>query len=712
MTDLLMGVPGGGGTGGGIDVSITGNTSGATSLVSTGTLTLAGGANITLSQNGQAISIIGGAGAAAGTNTISASGTSIAGTALSLALAAGANVSLQTATGVGSMTVSVSGLNALSASGFASSTGTMVLSAGANVALSTGASTITISASVQTYTHSLSMVGNTTNSASGTFSGVLSISGAGIVSVGASNNNITISATTPSVTNYSTISLSGVGNTTNSASGTVNNVLSISGAGIVSVGISNNNVTISATTPSVTNYSTVSLSAVGNTTNSASGTYNNVVSISGAGIISAGVSNNNITISATTPSVVSAFGISSSTAGGVTQGTTTVAQGTILLVAGSNVTLSSSAGAITVIGPAPGAAAISVSATSVAGGSISGGGNSQFTTLNLVAGQNIGISQNGQSLTFSAAPGTISLTQNMDLPQIGNTVASASGTVTGTAGFGSSLFLNRIFIPGVINLSEVDLAMGLNFNATNNGAGTLSQSFVLYSFGNSSSLGSVLSASATFAWQTGTSTSGAVVSLTQFQGGWSVNKIHPMTFASTSVSPGQYVVGNLLNFAQATSTWTASLFGAAQFITNSTTFNPVTTTGQTTMAALSSAASLAITNKEGTTTHNSASGATITTNSSHAISAVGRTVLTGTPTTGTAISSLSLSTQSIVPQYLTVPNFVYIGTNSTTSALPSVFIAGIMSTGAIPVAITVTSSAVTYSGTPAGAQPYFALVGA
>jgi hypothetical protein len=88
-----------------------------------------------------------------------------------------------------------------------------------------------------------------------------------------------------------------------------------------------------------------------------------------------------------------------------------------------------------------------------------------------------------------------------------------------------------------------------------------------------------------------------------------------------------------------------------------------------------------------------------------------RTVFTAAPTAITAVSTVSGVTQSIVPQYLTVPNLVYIGTGSTTSALPSVFLAGIMSTGAIPVSINITSTAVTYWGTAAGAQPYFALVG-
>lgn len=48
------------------DVTLAGNTSGALALISSGTMTLAGGNNITLSQNGNAVTISAGAGASAG----------------------------------------------------------------------------------------------------------------------------------------------------------------------------------------------------------------------------------------------------------------------------------------------------------------------------------------------------------------------------------------------------------------------------------------------------------------------------------------------------------------------------------------------------------------------------------------------------------------------------------------------------------------------
>ena len=691
-------VPGSGAT---MSLAIGGNTAGTTSLLSTGTANLIGGSNITLSQNGQSISIIGGggtgggatftlngttdsvslvaganitlnsgassitivggAGGAAGTNTISASGTSIAGTALSFALAAGNNITLATATAAGSMTVSIAGVASVPNFLLNGSSSSLSISAGAGIGIGQANSTITISASVQTASNSLTALGNTTSSSSGTYTNLLNISGAGIASVGVGNGSITISVPAPTASNFS---LNGSSSSLSLVAGP--NISFASGASSITISGEN----------------AVSIVGLASSTGTLS-------LISGPGIsLSLNGANGQVLIQ-TSGNYVDGFGISSSTAGGVTQGTTTTATGTILLAAGSNITLSSSAGVITVIGA-------------------SGG---------------------------TAAAATIRLTQNLSLQEIGGSIASASGTVTGTAGFGSSLFLQRIYIPGVMNLSEVDLAMAMSFNATSNGAGTMSQSLVLYSFGNSSSLASVVSTSGTFAWQTGTSTSGAVVSLTQFQGGWSVPKIHPFTFASSTIPAGEYVVGNLLNFAQASSTWTVQLLGALASITNSTTLSNVTTTGQTLGSFLSqssgmsfttgyqSIAQLALTLDAGTATHASGSGATITTNAAFAYAAAARTLLTASTTssyfftgatsigTGTALSSLSLSTQSIVPQYLTAPSLVYIGTNSTTSAFPSVFIAGLMSTGAIPVAITITGAGITYSGVQAGAQPYFALVG-
>lgn len=655
---------------------------------SSSSVSLIAGANITLNSGASSITIVGPSGGAAGTNTISASGTSIAGTALSFALAAGVNISLQTATAASSMTVSISGI-------------------------------------AQTSTQSLTALGNTTISSAGTFTTPLNISGAGIISVGVGAGSVTISATTPSVTNFSTISLSASGNTAGmaSSSGTANNVIAISGMGIITVGAGNGSISISATTPSVTNFSTVSLTALGNTTISSAGTFNNLVNISGAGAASIGVGAGSVTVSvpvatnfalngssssvslvagsnigfasnASTITIsgsnqVQNFGISSSTAaGGTTAGTTTVATGPILLVAGSNINLSSSAGAITISASAGGGAAgtqsLSAGANSVTGTAVS---------LAIVAGNNVTLATataaGALTVTIGDLPSKISYYQNTPIGNAGQPVISYSGAIT--SNFLSSMFLQRITLPAAMALTEVDLAMGFSFPATNQGAGTLSQSFQLLSFpaGNTTSLGNVLSASASYTWSTGTAATGG----SSNQGGWSVPLIHPLTFASSTISAGEYVAAHLLNFGQGSSTWTAQLFGPANSITNSTTVSNVTAINSTAGTAISLTQTSAYSRVE--------IGTTFTVSTS-------LTAFSAGPTGITAISTVSGVTASLVPQYLTVPSFIFQST-LTAGNNPNVFVAGAFSTGATAASIALAN--ITFSGTVLAAVPYMALVG-
>jgi hypothetical protein len=155
--------------GGRINATISGNTAGAGSLVSTGTVTLAGGNNITLSQNGNAITISGGAGGAAGSNTFGMSnlgntvGTSgvISGSALQFAFAGGNNVTLSQSLNASSGTITISAANQTvqtqnmhnvtlagnTAGALAHiSSGTLTLAGGNNVTLSQNGNAVTISA--------------------------------------------------------------------------------------------------------------------------------------------------------------------------------------------------------------------------------------------------------------------------------------------------------------------------------------------------------------------------------------------------------------------------------------------------------------------------------------------------------------------------------------------------------------------------------------
>jgi hypothetical protein len=282
-----------------------------------------------------------------------------------------------------------------------------------------------------------------------------------------------------------------------------------------------------------------------------------------------------------------------------------------------------------------------------------------------------------------------------------------------------------------MSLSEIDVAMSIGFNATNNGQGTMSRSMVVYSFGNATSLASVMSVSGTSAWTSGTSTAGGSASLTQFQGGWSSPLIQPLTFASTSLVPGEYVVGQLFNFAQSNSTWTIGFYGVQAETTASAALATAVTSA--TLGALSSgglAAVSAITALTQNATNNvswfvsratSAVTSVASATSSFTfleapfVGSIGTSAGSFIGTSGSISAVTNVGTaalSSITYGQTTIPNFGYIGTGSTTSGFPTQFSAGIMSTGAVPTAITLTSTAVTFSGSAAFQQPWFALCGA
>ena len=189
--------PGGGGTAG-VGVSISGNTAGAPSLVSTGTLVLAGGNNITLSQNGQSITF------SAGQSTQTQAAGSIAGIGISSATQAGSTLGAtlstnglslavpQWITGGGGVDVSMGG-NTAGVAGLVS-TGTLVLAGGNNVTLSQNGNSITISANTAAAANLSVSAGST----SGAFGGLTFANGSN-VTFGLNNGTITASVLAQSV---------------------------------------------------------------------------------------------------------------------------------------------------------------------------------------------------------------------------------------------------------------------------------------------------------------------------------------------------------------------------------------------------------------------------------------------------------------------------------------------------------------------------------
>jgi hypothetical protein len=227
-----------------------------------------------------------------------------------------------------------------------------------------------------------------------------------------------------------------------------------------------------------------------------------------------------------------------------------------------------------------------------------------------------------------------------------------------------------------------------------------------------------------------------------------------MTFASGILTAGEYVIGQIFDFAQGSSTWTINLYGAreantflASAATNLTSASlgalssgglaaVSAFTASASGSALSNAGTLAVNNYElSSNTFAGSAGsaiATATAISTKTFSIQARTIFSAAPTsmgvmlsavfsagsfigtsgslaavTNVALGALNSSTLA----QLTLPNFGFIGTGSTTSGFPTVFQVGIMSTGGLPVNIVLTSTAVTYSGSIAFQQPWFALVG-
>jgi hypothetical protein len=271
-------------------------------------------------------------------------------------------------------------------------------------------------------------------------------------------------------------------------------------------------------------------------------------------------------------------------------------------------------------------------------------------------------SANGFAPTGGAGGAVVSYTQNFPLAQAGVVLIgtlTATGTTAASAAanpFGSSLSLQRLYLPGVMSLTEVDLAFGVSFPATNQGQGSLSQSFIIYSFGNSTSLASVLSASRAVSWASGTTTAGTSSSLQQ---GWSGPNIQPFTFASTSLAAGNYAVAHLLSWAAESTSWFVSVYGGPGLI--SATQSAVTNLTSATLGAASSFAtgsSVLTVFTAAPTGVNAMSSAGLNAGSVHTASASSAiTAFTAAPTAANVLSSAGFAAASGITGALGVASY-------------------------------------------------------
>ena len=410
-----------------VDVSLAGNTAGALALISSGTMTLAGGNNITLSQAGNAITVSGpntaaGATFSGGMSTMGNTSGNTGYASQRLNLVGGNNITLSGSTNAGSMSITISGAAA----------------GGAQTAISG------IAASNTTYT-----------SGSVTFTGV----GGGVTVSSNTGQRVDISVAAQSVQPETQTFIAGIQNSqTTYTSGTVN------------LSVVAGNLTIRSTTGQAFQFSAsqtvqpetqtfVGGIAASNTTYT-SGT----VSITGVGggITVSSNTGQRVDLSVAAQSVqtqdVLSLGVST---GGNTSGNTTVNTGSRMVFVGSNnITLSQ--------GTAAGATTITISGPSVAGAQtgISGVANSQTTyTSGTVSLSELGAitirSTTGQQYQFSVNAQT---TQTQGILSAG---ASNLGNTAGntTVNTGSRL----VFVgTNMISLSQTTGAGAttLSINAT------------------------------------------------------------------------------------------------------------------------------------------------------------------------------------------------------------------------------------------------------
>lgn len=549
--------PGGGGSSGN-NVSIIGNVAGAPSLISSGTLFLAGGNNVTLSQAGQSVTISGGIQAGIGTTTATQAGSTLGATLSTNGLSLAVPAWITTA-GAGGIAASMGG-NTAGVAGLVSS-GTLVLAGGNNVTLSQNGNSITISANTAAAANLSVSAGST----SGAFGGVTFANGSG-VSFGLNNGTITGSVNSTSgaglgttfaganlsgsmtlntaglnlslsAPNESGIGLSAAGSSQSAGA------LVLSNSNGLSFGMNGSTVTASynstqfagsGTTFSGTNISgsmtlnsaglnlalsgaaggagasTGGIYAAGNTTGqSSSSTFpQSSLNLSFAGILSGGWSSNTFVISSPGTTGLTQLSAGMST-GGNTAGTTGLASAQLVLAGGANITLSGSTNAgsmtISIAGGAGGGASVGVST----GGNTSGNTGTYSGQVVFAGGNNITLS------VSSGAAGAQTITISG---------ANAGGAQTGISGIVVS---NTTYTSGTVSFSN---ANGISFGSSAGQAITASYTQSAQAF-------SAQGGSSTFSTLAFTNSNGVSFSNTN-------GSIWGSVAAQTNQTLGLYAVGN------------------------------------------------------------------------------------------------------------------------------------------------------------------------
>lgn len=416
-----------------VAVTLSGNTSGALALVSSGTLTLAGGNNITVSQNGNAITISG--------PNVGGAQTGISGIVASDATYTSGTVTI---TGSGNITV-------------LSGTGQRVIISGSQ----------SVQPETQTFIGGIIASDTTYTSGSVRFTGV----GGGVTVSSNTGQRVDISVAAQSAESQS-FGMSNIGNT----SGTTGIA---SGAQIRFLLAGGNNVTLSQSLNGASG--TITISAASQSAESQSHGMSNLGNTSGTTGIASGAQvrmlfagGNNITLSQSLNGASGTITISGPNAqtgiSGIANSQTTYTSGTVSL---------SELGAITIRSTTGNQFQFSVNAQTgtqfsagISGGNTSGDTGTVGGRVVLAGGNNITLSgsTNGASetITISAAAQTVE-SQSIGMSNVGNT--------SGTTGMASGAQVRFVFAGG----NNITLSQSLNgasgtitISAPNLGAGAMS----------------------------------------------------------------------------------------------------------------------------------------------------------------------------------------------------------------------------------------------
>lgn len=513
-----------------VPIVVGGNSAGVAATISSGTATLAGGANITLSQVGNAISFVGGAGGAGGINMAASNTTYTSGTVTISGVGGGITVQSNTGQRVDlsvaapvAQTVQTQNLHNVTLAGNTVgvqtiiSSGTMTLAGGANVVLSQAGNAVTISALGQTTQtqnlHNVTISGNTSGALAAISSGTLTLAGGNNITLSQAGNAVTISAasTSQSTQTQNLFALTISGNTSGALAGVSSGTLTLHGGNNITLSQNANAITISG--PNAGGAQTAISGVVASNTTYTSGT----IAFTGSNMITVKSSGAGQTIildatqSAQTQSVIQAF-----VPVGNTSGTTgSISSGTIALSGGANITISQSSGTnstrLVIVGGGGGAGvALSASDSVFSSGTIVLSGQGALTvgtgastinfsvpqTSSLSADAGVTISTVGSTIHFSAGFAPMAQFENFPINQI-VTLSSAS-----------ALSKKPLFwaedIPGGLTMNRV---LGQLNHVTTNSAQSYSVHFGVYSIVNSSSLSLLGSASDSYAFSTASSAS-------------------------------------------------------------------------------------------------------------------------------------------------------------------------------------------------------------